>query len=124
VSEKTVGRNRVGSLSPLLFILALGAIVFGVIPLAIGEPDYAIPAALLFCLLALLATTESLLARHQARGFVESEATELDGSLPLMTVEISDPFGGEDHAHGVSLHDLPPGHPARRALREAAQAKT
>jgi hypothetical protein len=114
-------------LFPLLAILACGAIVLGVIPIAEGEPSYAIPAGVLFLLLVSLATTESLLSlrqAHHARGGAEhSEATEQDGSLPLMTVEITDPFGGEDHAHELGLHDFPPGHPARRAMREAAERR-
>lgn len=118
----TTGRdNRVGSLFPLLAILSLGAIVFALVPIAIGEPDYAIPAGVLFAVLATLAITDSFLSRRQSQHRPGTGATEDDGSLPLMTVEITDPFGGEDHAHEVGIHDFPPGHPARRAFREAAE---
>jgi hypothetical protein len=90
----TKGRERkVGSLFVLLAILACGAAIFAVIPL---QADHAHGHA----------------AAHSA--------VEEDGSLPLMTVEITNPFGGDDHAHEIGLHDFPPGHPARRAMREAA----
>jgi hypothetical protein len=115
----------VGSLFPLLAILACGAVIFAVIPIAEGQPVYAIPAGVLFLVLAGFATAESFLSLHQAAHVASqsphSEVTEQDGPLPLMTVEITDPFGGGDHAHEVGPHDLPPGHPARRALREAAE---
>ena len=125
MAAKKAHATKVGSLSPLLFILAIGAVVFAAIPLAIGEPNYAIPACVLFGILCLLALTDSLLSRHQdhVHGAAPSGATEQDGALPLMTVEITDPFGGEDHAHEIGLHDFPPGHPARRALRESLEAK-
>jgi len=123
------GRSaRVGSLFPLLAILACGAAVFAAIPIVEGEPKYAIPAGVLFLVLAGFALFESLLSRYQD-GHVQGhgghgEATEQDGALPLMTVQFTDPFGGEEHAHGVGLHDLPPGHPARRAVREAAERRS
>jgi hypothetical protein len=121
MASKTDNRREVGSLAPLLSILATGAIVFAIIPLALGESDYAIPAAVLFCVLAGFALTESLLSVRQKRHGAHEGATEQDGSLPLMTVEVADPFGGEDHAHEIGIHDYPPGHPARRVLREAAE---
>ena len=105
----------------LLAILSVGAIVFALIPIAIGEPDYAIPAGVLFAVLASLAIAESVLSRRQAHHGHGTGATEDDGSLTLMTVEITDPFGSEDHAHEVGIHDFPPGHPARRAFRQAAE---
>lgn len=127
MTAKSGRTRRVGSLFPLLAILACGAVVFAVIPIAEGQPVYAIPAGVLFLVLAGLAVTDSLLSLRQAdHGHEEaghSQATEHDGSLPLMTVEITDPFGGEDHAHEIGLHDFPPGHPARRALREAAERR-
>lgn len=121
MATKTRSRREVGSLAPLLSILASGAIIFAIIPLVIGEPDYAIPAGVLFCVLAGFALTDSLLSLRQKRHGAREGATEEDGSLPLMTVEVADPFGGEDHAHEIGIHDYPPGHPARRALREAAE---
>ncbi len=108
----------------LLAILAVGAIVFALIPIVIGEPNYAIPAGVLFAVLAGLAIAESVLSRRQAHHEQGTGATEDDGSLPLMTVEITDPFGSEDHAHEVGIHDFPPGHPARRAFREAAEHRS
>jgi hypothetical protein len=126
LAVSTRRERKVGSLFVLLAILACGDLVFGIIPIVTGEPEYAIPAGVLFLVLTGLAMTESLLSLRQAdhvHGHAgdHSGATEQDGSLPLMTVEIMNPFGGEDHAHEIGLHDFPLGHPARRAMREAAE---
>ena len=120
MAARTTRDNRVGSLFPLLAILSCGAVIFAIIPLAIGEPNYAIPAGVLFAVLVSLTVTDSIMARHQAHIEPARGATEQDGSLPLMTVEITDPFGDGDHSHALGLHDFPPGHPARRALRETS----
>jgi hypothetical protein len=112
-------KHIVGSLFPLLVILAATAIVFIVIMLAAGYSNYAPAAAILFGLLVLLATGEAALARHES-----ASKTAVDGGpLPIMAVEATDPFNMDgDLPEHDSPHDYPPGNPARLALMERRAA--
>jgi hypothetical protein len=83
------GRHvTVGSIFPMLAILAGVAVVFVIMLLALGDTTYALAAGVLFGLLVLAATGESLLARHQA-------AAGGDGPFPVMAVDLADPFSME-----------------------------
>ncbi len=108
-----------GSLLPMLLILALVAAIFAGVLLATGQRTYLPATAVLFGLIIVFAVFESVLARHQA----SSVAGHGDGPLPVMAVDVTDPFNMDgDLPHEVGIHDFPPGHPSRWTLRQAAGA--
>jgi hypothetical protein len=103
----------------MLGILAVVAAIFAGLLIALGDDTFLPAAIVLFGLLVLFACLESLLARHQARS-VKGDSPG-DGPLPVMAVDLSDPFNMDgDLPHGVGLHDFPPGHPSRWTIRQGA----
>lgn len=103
----------------MLGILAFVAAVFAGVLLATGERTYLPATGVLFGLIAAFALLESALARHQSRA--GSGASHGDGPLPVMAVDVTDPFNMDgDLPEGVSIHDFPPGHPSRWTIRHGA----
>jgi hypothetical protein len=105
----------VGGLFPMLAILASCAVVFGVIALATGYTAYAEAIGVLFGLLVVFAAGDSLLARHQVR------AAAGEGALPVLPIDLRDPFAEHEFPEEVGIHDFPPGHPARSAFTRRAR---
>lgn len=103
----------VGSVFPLIAILAGVTVIFAIILLMIGDATYLPATGVLLGLLLLAAAGESLLARHQAgSGHIGG-----DGPLPVIAVDLTDPFSMDgDLPEKNAPHDYPLGHPARRTL--------
>jgi hypothetical protein len=116
VTSDSLHHITVGSVFPLIAILAGVTVIFAIILLMIGDASYLPATGVLLGLLLLAAAGESLLARHQA-GFGHIGG---DGPLPVMAVELTDPFSMDgDLPEKIAPHDYPLGHPACRTLGHA-----
>ena len=108
----------VGNLFPQLAVLSSAAVILAIGLLAFGDASYAAAAGAVFLLLALLATSDSLLARHQARSGAGDSGG--NGTAAVFAVELGDPLSVEgDSPPEIGPHDVPPGHPMHQALKEA-----
>jgi len=111
-----------GSLGPLLGILSAALAAVIVVLLALDQPGGAVAAAILLLLLGGVGVADSLAARRKlSRHGDRAGAVEADDrdSIPAMPTGEAAPLGATDESHtDLDPHDLPPGHPARRAIEE------
>jgi hypothetical protein len=120
-------RREPGRPRPARFVPVLGGVVaFYVIAAAVAAPlgaKYAIAAVLA----AVIPTTAVAIVVATARtksvesdGRLHDTAAEDEGPFPGIGLDHSTPLGDTPEVHGVSPHDLPKGHPGRKAAERQA----
>ena len=108
----------------LILILAAASLAIGIAGTAAGYPETWAAVGLLIVLFAVAALTEGATKRHKDRA---SGGPAGDGTIPATHIEEDDdtPLGDTREVHDeITPVDLPPGDPARRALREHPERGT
>jgi hypothetical protein len=101
-------RVVVGGLFAMLAMLSSAAVIVAVILLIVGDDTYAAAAGVLLGLLAMLATGDTLMARHQAKRGTDENG--VDGPLPVIAVDLRDPLSeSENEVEQTNVHGDPVG---------------
>jgi hypothetical protein len=109
-NASTESRERVvvGGLFAVLAMLSTAAVILVAILLIVGDDTYAAAAGVLLGLLVLLASADTLMARHQAKRGIDENG--LDGPLPVLAVDLHDPLSeSEDEVEQTNVHGGPVG---------------